>query len=405
MSLQEFIDNSMARYTELRRNIHQHPEVGLEEHRTSDIVANLLENWGYAVTRGMAKTGVVGTLRVGDSDKVLGLRADMDALPMQEHSGKKWQSTVEGKFHGCGHDGHTTILLFAAEWLAKTRSFAGTLHVIFQPGEELLCGGKMMLEDGLFKKFPCDAIFALHNMPGLPQGSFHFRKGAMLSSADTLQINIKGTGGHGAMPEKAIDPVVVACQIVTALQTIVSRNITPFQPVVVTVGSIQSGTVANIINDDAIMKLSVRTLDPDVRNLVLKRIYDITLSMAEGFGARAEVHHIHGSPVLINNPQMTDFAIDVARELFDETLINENSSAVMASEDFAFMLEENPTGAYFFIGGGEGCSVHNPGYDFNDKIIGPAVTFWVKLTEIFLKNNLLSPGDMGGNNNLPYVTL
>ena len=385
MSLQEFIDNNMARYTELRRDIHQHPEVGLEEFRTSDIVASLLESWGYEVHRGMAKTGVVGTLRAGNSDKVLGLRADMDALPMQENSGKKWQSAVEGKFHGCGHDGHTTILLFAAEWLAKTKNFDGTLHVIFQPGEELLFGGKMMLDDGLFKKFPCDAIFALHNMHGLPEGSFHFRKGAMLSSSDTLQIDVKGTGGHGAIPEKAIDPVIVACQIVTALQTIVSRNITPFQPTVVTVGSIQSGSVANIINDTAILKLSVRTLDPDVRCIVLKRIHDIAVNLAEGFGAKAEVHHIHGSPVLMNNHEMTDFAVDVARGLFGEILINSDTSPVMASEDFAFMLEENPTGAYFFVGGGTGCSVHNPGYDFNDKIMKPAVTFWIKLTERFFK--------------------
>ncbi|HEY4467785.1 MAG TPA: M20 aminoacylase family protein [Klebsiella sp.] len=385
MLLQEFIDNNMPRYTELRRDIHQHPEVGLEEFRTSDIVANLLEGWGYDVTRGMAKTGVVGTLRNGNSHKVLGLRADMDALPMQESSGKQWQSVIDSKFHGCGHDGHTTILLFAAEWLAKNRNFDGTLHVIFQPGEELLFGGKMMLDDGLFAKFPCDAIFALHNMPGLPQGSFHFRKGAMLSSSDTLQIDVKGIGGHGAIPEKAIDPIVVACHIVTALQTIVSRNITPFQPAVVTVGSIQSGSVANIINDTAILKLSVRTLDPDTRGIVLQRIRDIAINIAEGFGAQAEVHHIHGSPVLMNNPEMTDFAIDVARELFDESLINPNSSPVMASEDFAFMLEANPQGAYFFVGGGEGCSVHNPGYDFNDKIMKPAVNFWVTLTERFLK--------------------
>lgn len=385
MSLQEFIDNNMPRYTELRRDIHLHPEVGLEEYRTSDIVANLLESWGYEVTRGMGKTGVVGTLRTGNSGKVLGLRADMDALPMQENSGKKWQSAIDGKFHGCGHDGHTTILLFAAEWLAKSRNFDGTLHVIFQPGEELLFGGKMMLDDGLFTKFPCDAIFALHNMPGWPYGSFHFRKGAMLSSSDTLQIDIRGIGGHGAIPEKAIDPIVVACHIVTALQTIVSRNITPFQPAVITVGSIQSGSVANIINDTAILKLSVRTLDPDVRSIVLQRIHDVAVNIAEGFGAKAEVHHIHGSPVLMNNPEMTDFAIDVAREWFDESLINTDALPVMASEDFAFMLEENPKGTYFFVGAGEGCPVHNPGYDFNDKIMIPAVTFWVRLAEKFFK--------------------
>ncbi|MFD1802193.1 M20 aminoacylase family protein [Mixta tenebrionis] len=385
MSLQEFIDDNAARYAELRRDIHRHPEVGLEEVRTSDIVASLLESWGYQVTRGMAKTGVVGTLRAGDGGKVLGLRADMDALPMQENSGKGWQSSVTGKFHGCGHDGHTATLLFAAEWLAKTRNFNGTLHVIFQPGEELLYGGKLMLEDGLFAQFPCDAIFALHNMPGLPLGSFHFRKGAMLSSSDTLEITIKGVGGHGAIPEKAIDSVVVACYVVTALQTIVSRNVTPFQPAVVTVGSIQSGSVANIINDTATLKLSVRTLDPQVRNDVLTRIGEIAVSQAKSFGAKADVRHIHGSPALINDAEMTDFAIAVARELFDESLINTDASPVMASEDFAFMLEANPKGAYFFVGAGEGCSVHNPGYDFNDDIIKPAAAFWATLAERFLK--------------------
>lgn len=385
MSLQAFIDSNLSHYIGLRRDLHQHPEVGFEESRTSDIVANLLESWGYEVDRSMAKTGVVGTLKVGDGKRVLGLRADMDALPMQENSGKPWSSASEGKFHGCGHDGHTAMLLFAAEWLAKTRQFNGTLHVIFQPAEELLCGGKVMLDDGVFRRYPCDAIFALHNMPGLKLGSFNFRKGAMLSSSDTLQIDVTGVGGHGAIPEKTIDSAVVACYIVTALQTIVSRNITPFQPAVVTVGSIQSGSVANIINSSATLKLSVRTLDPEVRANVLRRISEIAISQAESFGAKAEVHHIHGSPVLINDGEMTDFAIGIARELFDESLIVPDAAPMMASEDFAFMLEANPKGAYFFVGAGEGCSVHNPGYDFNDEIIKPAVTFWATLAERFLK--------------------
>lgn len=385
MSLQEFIDSNLSQYISLRRDLHQHPEVGFEEARTSDIVANLLESWGYEVDRGMAKTGMVGTLKVGDGKRVLGLRADMDALPMQENSGKAWASASEGKFHGCGHDGHTAMLLFAAEWLAKTRRFNGTLHVIFQPAEELLCGGKVMLDDGVFRRYPCDAIFALHNMPGLKLGSFNFRKGAMLSSSDTLQIDITGVGGHGAIPEKTIDSAVVACYIVTALQTIVSRNITPFQPAVVTVGCIQSGSVANIINNSATLKLSVRTLDPEVRAKVLQRISEIAISQAESFGAKADVHHIHGSPALINDGEMTDFAIGVARELFDESLIVPDATPMMASEDFAFMLEANPKGAYFFVGSGDGCSVHNPGYDFNDEIIKPAVTFWATLTERFLK--------------------
>jgi len=384
MSLQAFIDSHAAEYARLRQDLHQHPELGLEEVRTSDIVANLLESWGYTVTRGMAKTGVVGTLRAGNSNKTLGLRAEMDALPMQENSGKSWQSSIDGKFHGCGHDGHTTILLFAAHWLAKTRRFNGTLHLIFQPGEELLYGGKLMLEDGLFAQFPCDAIFALHNLPGLESGSFHFRTGAMLSSCDTLEIDVCGSGGHGAMPEKTVDATVVACYIVTALQTIVSRNITPFQPAVITVGSIESGSVANIINEHALLKLSVRTLDPQVRHLTLKRINEVVVKQAESFGASVDIHHVNGSPALCNDPQMTEFAISVARDLFDESFIHPHSSPVMASEDFAYMLEANPHGAYFFVGAGEGCSVHNPGYDFNDQILKPAALYWATLAEKFL---------------------
>ncbi|WP_037588227.1 M20 aminoacylase family protein [Stenoxybacter acetivorans] len=385
MNLQEFLDGNEAKYIAVRQDIHQHPEIGLEELRTSDLVAKMLTEWGYEVHRGLGGTGVVGTLRQGDGKRVLGLRADMDALPMMENSGKAWKSVAEGKFHGCGHDGHTATLLFAAEWFARSRNFNGTLHLIFQPGEELLIGGKLMMDDGLFEKFPCDAIFALHNMPGLAEGSFHFRKGAMLSSSDTMQINVHGTGGHGAIPERAIDSTVVACHIVTALQTIVSRNVTPFQPAVVTVGSITSGTVANIISDTATLKLSIRTLDPDTRKLVLKRIEEIAVHQAESFGARADVQHLSGSPVLMNNPEMTDFAINVARSIFEPSLINDNASPMMASEDFAFMLEKNPQGSYFFVGAGDGCSVHNPGYDFNDKVMKPAVKFWASLTEQFLK--------------------
>lgn len=237
MNLQEFLDDNEAKYIAVRQDIHQHPEVGLEEFRTSNLVAEMLTEWGYDVHRGLGKTGVVGTLRLGHGKRVLGLRADMDALPMTESSGKTWKSVTEGKFHGCGHDGHTATLLYAAEWFARSRNFNGTLHLIFQPGEELLLGGKLMMDDGLFEKFPCDAIFALHNMPGLQEGSFHFRKGALLSSCDTLQIDVHGTGGHGAIPERTIDSSVVACHIVTALQTIISRNVAPFQPAVVTVGS------------------------------------------------------------------------------------------------------------------------------------------------------------------------
>ncbi|WP_127959121.1 M20 aminoacylase family protein [Serratia microhaemolytica] len=387
-NIKAYIEKNKEQFIALRRDLHRHPEIGFEEVRTSDIVAEKLLSWGYQVDRGMATTGIVATLTVGDGKKTLGLRSDLDALPMQENSGKEWQSCHEGKFHGCGHDGHTAILLCAAEYLAKTRNFNGTLHLIFQPAEELLYGGKKMLEDGLFEKFPCDHIFALHNMPGMKTGSFHFRKGPMMASSDTIHIEVNGVGGHGALPEYTIDATVVACHIVLALQTIVSRNVTPFQPAVVTVGSIQSGAAPNIINAKALLKLSIRTLDPQVRHQILQRVTEIATAQAQSFGASADVIHINGSPVLINDADATEFAISVARQCVDESMINTDTAPVMGSEDFAFMLEENPNGSYLLVGAGDqpgGCMVHNPGYDFNDELIVPAATYWCTLVENYLK--------------------
>lgn len=383
----QHIINNQALFTALRRDLHQHPEIGLEELRTSNIVADKLRGWGYQVHRGMAKTGVVGTLKVGRGGKTLGLRADMDALPMQEQSGKSWSSRTDGKFHGCGHDGHTATLLCAAEYLAKTQNFNGTLHLIFQPGEELLYGGKLMLEDGLFQQFPCDAIYALHNMPGLKKGHFYFKTGAMMASSDTLHIEVTGKGGHGAFPEKTTDATLVACQIVLALQTIVSRNVSPFAQAVVTVGSFCSGEAPNIINASAMLKLSVRALDNSVRQQLLKRIGDIARGQAQSFGAKVTIEHVNGSPVLINDAAATEFAIGVARELVGERMICTDAAPVMGSEDFAFMLTENPHGSYLFLGAGdepERCMVHHPGYDFNDELIVPGALFFSHLVERFL---------------------
>lgn len=381
------IAQSEDRFVQIRRHIHQHPETGFEETRTSDLVAEMLEGWGYEVHRGLARTGVVGTLRVGDGSKRLGIRADMDALPMAEDSGKAWSSTVSGRFHGCGHDGHTAILLCAAEYLAKTRNFDGTLHLIFQPAEELLYGGKVMVHDGLFEQFPCDAIFAMHNMPGFRECEFYFRKGAFMASSDTLDIEISGVGGHGAIPEKAIDATLVACHVGTALQSIVSRNVSPFEAAVITIGSIQSGAAPNIINSKALMKLSVRSLNPAVRTLLLKRIGEVAQLQAQSFGATAEVMHVNGSPVLVNDDQATDFAADVAREMFGLDKVHTDAPQLPGSEDFAFMLEANPNGSYMLIGSGDDpgyCMVHHPGYDFNDKCLVPAAAYWCALTERYL---------------------
>ncbi len=384
----EAISKNKQICTDLRRKIHQQPELGFEEKLTSDIVAEKLDQWGYDVHRGLAKTGVVGTLKVGNGKKRLGLRADLDALPILEDNDKPWISKIPGKCHACGHDGHTTILLSAAEYLAKTQNFNGTLHVIFQPAEELLYGGKVMIDDGLFKLFPCDKIFALHNMPGLKTGEFYFQKGVFMASSDTVHIDITGVGGHGAMPEKTIDAGIVACYCALALQSIVSRNVAPQDAAVVTVGSIQSGDAPNVINGHASLKLTVRTLRPEVRELVLKRITAIAESQAVSFGAKAIVTHINGSPVLINGDEATEFAYQVAKQMFGEDKVHSNTPPTMGSEDFAFMLEEHPDGCYFLVGNGDEPGVHmlhNPEYIFNDDIIVPASSYWCALTEAYLK--------------------
>lgn len=382
------LSKKQEQYTELRRQIHQHPELGFEEQNTSDLVAKMLTEWGYDVHRGLGKTGVVGTLKVGTSNKVIGIRADMDALPIQEKNDKAWISKIPHKFHGCGHDGHTTMLLCAAEYLASTKNFDGTLHVIFQPAEETLYGGKQMLDDGLFDLFPCDVIYAIHNMPLLKKGEFYVVKGAMMASSDTVHIEVTGVGGHGAMPESTIDAAVVACHIVVALQTIVSRNVSPQEAAVITVGSIQSGSAPNVINEKALLKLSVRSLHADVRKLLLKRITEIAEGQANSFGATVKIDHINGSPVLINGDQATDFGVKVATEMFGADKVHTDLFPVMGSEDFAFMLEAHPNGAYFFIGNGDqpgSCMVHNPRYIFDDDLILPAAAFWCGITEEYLK--------------------
>lgn len=383
----EALQGREAEFIALRHRFHQQPEIGFQEHKTSAEVAKLLTGWGYEVDYGLGGTGVVGTLKVGNGNATLGLRADMDALPMQERSGKPWASETDGSFHGCGHDGHTTMLLYAAEYLARTRSFNGTLHLIFQPAEELLYGGRVMLQDGLFTKFPCDSIFGLHNMPGQKLGKIGLRDGAMMASSDTLHIDVQGVGGHGAVPEHTVDATVVACHITLALQTIVSRNISPFDPVVVTVGSIQAGHAPNIINDKVQMKLTVRTLNESVRKTVLQRIHDIAVSQAESFNATATLTHVNGSPVLRNDPQANQMVREVATSLFGEASIA-TVNPFMGSEDFAFMLEQNPNGAYFTIGAGDEpdrCMVHNPGYDFNDNILLTGAALWCGLTEHYLR--------------------
>ncbi|RDU94713.1 M20 aminoacylase family protein [Trinickia dinghuensis] len=370
----------------LRRQIHAHPELAYEEHVTGDLVAAKLIEWGYTVTRGLGKTGVVGQLKVGSGERKLGLRADMDALPIHEETGLPYASKLPGKMHACGHDGHTAMLLAAAKHLAQERSFDGTLNVIFQPAEEGLTGAKKMIEDGLFETFPCDAVFAMHNMPGYPTGKFGFLPGPFMASSDTVIVKVTGRGGHGAVPHKAVDPVVVCSQIVLALQTIVSRNVSPLDMAIVTVGAIHAGEAPNVIPEAAEMRLSVRALKPEVRDYLEARIQEVVHGQAAVYHARAEIDYRRRYPVLVNDARMTAFAMQVAREWVGENGLIENMQPLTGSEDFAFMLEQC-AGSYLIIGNGDGeggCMVHNPGYDFNDDCLATGAAYWVRLAQAFL---------------------
>jgi len=377
----------------LRRDIHRHPELAFDEHRTAALVADKLATWGYTVERGLGGTGVVGTLARGHGSRRLGLRADMDALPIAESSGVAWTSQRPGLMHACGHDGHTAMLLAAARHLAEHGRFDGTLHLIFQPAEEGGGGALRMMADGLFERHPCDAVFAMHNMPGVPQGRLVLREGAAMASSDYATITLTGTGGHGAMPQHAADPVVAAASLVMALQTVVSRNVDPLQAAVVTVGALNAGRANNVIPATATLELSVRALDRDVRTLLERRIKALAAAQAESFGVRAQVDWRSGYAVLVNTPAETAFARAVALDLLGPERVTLQGPPLTGSEDFAFMLERVP-GSYLLIGNGDGsdghacgaCMVHNPGYDFNDDNIAVGSAFWVRLAETFLQN-------------------
>ena len=379
-----------AEFVALRRDIHRHPELGFEEFRTSDLVAERLARWGYAVERGLGGTGVVGQLRRGCGPKRLGLRADMDALPIVEATGLPHASCHHGVMHACGHDGHTAMLLAAAHHLATQGDFAGTLNLIFQPAEEGQGGALRMMEDGLFAKYPCDAIFAMHNMPGHPQGKLLLRDGAAMASSDHVTITLEGSGGHGAMPHVAIDPVVAGAAIVMGLQTIVARNVPPLHMAVITVGAFQAGEANNVIPQTATLKLSVRSLDREVRQLLNRRIRELVEAQAHSYGCQATVDFQGGYPVLVNTQPETEFARQVALELLGADQVVLQTAPLTGSEDFAFMLEQVP-GSYLFIGNGDAasgshgaCMVHNPNYDFDDGNIAIGSAYWVRLTERFL---------------------
>ncbi|MBN8508764.1 MAG: amidohydrolase [Burkholderiales bacterium] len=372
----------------LRRQIHSNPELAYEEHATAELVAERLQRWGYEVHRGLGKTGVVGTLRAGTSTRRIGLRADMDALPIQETSGKPWASKVFGRMHACGHDGHTAMLLSAARHLAATRNFDGILHLVFQPAEEGLAGARAMLEDGFLDLFPCEAMFGMHNGPGKPAGKFIAVPGFAMASSDTCLIKVRGLGGHGALPHKAVDTIVAASSIVMALQTIVSRNVDPLHTGIVSVGAFHSGEAPNVLPDEAELRLTVRAFRPDVRDLLEKRIGEIARAQAAVYGATADVNYIRRYPVLNNHAKETEFCKQVIRGWLGEDALVANPEPASGSEDFAFFLEKVP-GCYVFIGNGEGadggCMVHNAGYDFNDRVLSTGASYWVKLAEAYLR--------------------
>ena len=387
------MERDVSEFVQLRHDIHQHPELAFEEYRTSDLVAERLTAWGYQVTRGLGGTGVVGQLRRGEGTKCLGLRADMDALPIEEKTGLPHASLHAGKMHACGHDGHTAMLLAAAKHLAEQGDFNGTLNLIFQPAEEGFGGAKKMMEEGLFEQFPCDAIFAMHNMPGFKAGQLLFRKGPTMASSENITITLHGKGGHGAMPHHTADPIVAGASIVMGLQTIVSRNVAPLQTAVITVGSFKSGQANNVIPQTATLELSVRSLDREVRQLLNERIQTLVHSQAHSYGLQAEVAFHGGYPVLVNTSAETEFATQVALELLGPDRVEVNTQPLTGSEDFAFMLERVP-GSYLLIGNSDGssapngfhgaCMVHNPSYDFNDHNIAVGSAYWIRLTERFL---------------------
>jgi hippurate hydrolase len=369
-----------AELTEIRRDIHAHPELGLEEHRTADLVARKLEEWGVEVHRGVGGTGVVGVLRSGNGEATIGLRADMDALPILEANDIPYRSQNQGKMHACGHDGHTTMLLGAARYLAETRNFNGTVNFIFQPGEEGVGGALAMLQDDLFQRFPCNAVYGMHNRPGMPVGKYGISPGTAMAGGGFFDISITGKGAHGARPEESIDPVLVACHIGSALQSIVARNVSPRETAVLSVTRILSGDAYNVIPQTATMGGTVRTMKRETMTLVEQGMRRIVSGVASGFGATAEVDFRLIFAPLFNHPTEFLAIADAAAELVGDDNVNRRQAPAQASEDFAFMLEKVP-GAYINLGNGESASVHNHLYNFNDEAIPFGSALYARLVE------------------------
>ncbi len=382
MGIIERFNELHAEIASWRQDIHCNPELMFDVHRTAALVAEKLREFGVdEVVEGIGRTGVVGLIKGRGEGRTIGLRADMDALPIEETTNLPYSSKVSGKMHACGHDGHTAMLLGAAKYLAETRNFSGHVAVIFQPAEEGGGGGREMVEDGMMERFNIEQVFGMHNMPGTPMGNFGVRPGAMMAATDTFDIEVEGRGGHAAMPHEAIDTTVAAASIVMALQSIVSRNVDPLKSAVVSVTTFHTESQAyNVLPQTAELKGTVRTLMPDVRELVEARLKDVVQHAAQVYGARATVRYTRGYPVTVNAVAETAFAVGVASGVVGSEQVSSDAPPVMGGEDFSYMLEARP-GAFVFIGNGDSAALHNPAYNFNDEIIPIGCSYWVQLAE------------------------
>jgi amidohydrolase len=394
MKLIDSITTQAAGIAAIRKQIHANPELCFAEVQTADLVASKLSEWGIPMHRGMGTTGVVGIIKNGTSDRAIGLRADMDALPMQEFNTFAHASKNVGKMHACGHDGHTAMLLAAAQHLAKNRNFDGTVYVIFQPAEEGGGGAREMIKDGLFDKFPMEAVYGMHNWPGMQVGKFAVSSGPVMASSNEFKIVIHGKGGHAALPHDGVDPVLAACQMVQAFQTIISRNKKPIEAGVISVTMIHAGEATNVIPDSVEIQGTVRTFTLELLDLIEKRMREIAEHTSAAFGATCEFEFDRNYPPTINSEAEANFAAQVMRDIVGEVNVLKQEPT-MGAEDFSYMLLEKP-GAYCFIANGEGdhraighgggpCMLHNPSYDFNDDLIPLGATFWVRLVEASLK--------------------
>lgn len=378
------LESERGQMEEWFEHLHRNPELSMREDNTARFLADTVRAWGYEVETGIGKHGIVASLTVGDGDRVIGLRADFDALPIQEVNDLPYKSQVDGVAHLCGHDGHSTMLLAAGKYLAETKNFNGTVRLIFQPAEETMEGGPAMITDGLFERFPVDAVFGMHNMPGLELGTLYFADGDVMAAVDNWEIELTGKGGHGSMPELSIDPVVAGASLVMALQTIISRNVAPAHSAVVTIGAFQSGSAGNVIAQSAILRLSIRTRTAADRELVLNRVRTLTRAQAEGYGCSYEIREGVPGAVLTNDVEETRKAYEIARETFGDDRAIYPGPTFLGSEDFAFMLQKKP-GTYCFIGNGDTPMVHHPQFVLNREILPRGAAYWVALTESYLR--------------------